>query len=101
MKLSHVSFAHPIPIPGTQKRQGEFTNLPGPADGNGWTLEDEDGRITLSKGALRFYTYVSASCVAAVEPMDTQRVSLPDGRSVRAADFEKTPTDLKTGKRKR
>lgn len=58
-RLAHVAFAHPIPIPGTHVRQADFSAL------DGWTLEDEDGCITLSKGTTRFYTYVSASCVEA------------------------------------
>ena len=63
-RLSHVAFAHPIPIPGTHVRQSDFSAL------DGWTLEDEDGCITLSKGATRFYTYVSASCVEATRAVE-------------------------------
>ena len=67
-RLSHVAFAHPIPIPGTHVRQSDFSAL------DGWALEDEDGCITLSKGATRFYTYVSASCVE-VQDIGSERVA--------------------------
>ena len=71
-RLSHVAFAHPIPIPGTHVRQADFSAL------DGWTLEDEDGCIMLSKGATRFYTYVSASCVEA-PPVSSDWAKLPEG----------------------
>ena len=61
-RLSHVSFAHPIPIPGTHLRLADFSSR------DGWLIEDEGGCISLSKGTMRFYTYVSASCVE--EPVD-------------------------------
>lgn len=61
-RLTHVAFAHPIPIPGTHLRQSDFS-----AD-DGWSIEDDDGRIVLSKGERAFYTYVSASCVEAPAP---------------------------------
>lgn len=58
-RLAHVAFAHPIPIPGTHLRQADF------ATHDGWAITDDDGRIVLERGDLRFYTYVSASCVEA------------------------------------
>ena len=61
-RLAHVAFAHPIPIPGTHIRQADFSAL------DGWTILDEDGCISLERGDVRFYTYVSASCVAEREP---------------------------------
>lgn len=57
MKLSHVAFTQPIPIPGTHVRQADFAAV------DGWSIDDDEGRITLHKGTTRFHTYVSASCV--------------------------------------
>lgn len=62
MRLAHVSFVHPVPIPGTHLRKADYSVV------DGWTIDDVEGRISLCKGELRFYTYVSASCVA----METQ-----------------------------
>jgi hypothetical protein len=62
VRLSRVSFCAPIPIPGTHIRQAEFSAL------DGWVLNDDDGRITLSRLDVRFHTYVDASCVEAIEP---------------------------------
>jgi hypothetical protein len=56
-RLSHVAFAHPIPIPGTHERKADFSTH------DGWSIEDDDGCIALSRGETKFYTYVSASCV--------------------------------------
>ena len=61
----HVAFAHPIPIPGTHRRQADF------ASADGWIIEDDEGRIVISDGrSVRFYTYVSASCVEDLAPTE-------------------------------
>lgn len=74
IRLAHISFSRPIPIPGTHERLSEFSAL------DGWTIDDDDGRTWLERGAcepksqvaVRFYTYVNGSClpmpIAAPEP---------------------------------
>jgi hypothetical protein len=65
IKLAHVSFARPIPIPGTHERLADFAVV------DGWTIEDDDGKTWLSREAcepksqkaVRFYTYVNGSCL--------------------------------------
>jgi hypothetical protein len=99
-RLSHVAFAHPIPIPGTHVRQGDFSAL------DGWTITDEDGCITLEQGETRFYTYVSASCVEAKpEPSWTcgvcQGQHLGECPRSQAAVFSEEAMSGKAGKRKR
>lgn len=82
-RLSHVAFAHPIPIPGTHRRLADFSAR------DGWTITDEDGRITLEQGETRFYTYVSASCVEApVEPLKTHPVTADAPRALNAPSPE-------------
>lgn len=90
-RLSHVAFAHPIPIPGTHLRQSDF------GDWDGWTITDEDGCITLQRGEVRFYTYVSASCVEA----KTAPASSSAGESIGPAPVVAGSTPASPSKRKR
>lgn len=64
MKLAHISFSRPIPIPGTHERISEFSVV------DGWDLVDDDGRTWLrrpgnpavGRPALRWwFTYVNGS----------------------------------------
>lgn len=65
MKLAHISFSRPIPIPGTHERISEFSAA------DGWDIVDDDGRTWLTRAGnpalgrppVRFYTYVNGSCL--------------------------------------
>ena len=63
MKLQHVAFTQPIPVPGTHLRLAEFSSESGAGPEFGWDIEDDDGQIWLKRGAVEFYTYVHASCI--------------------------------------
>lgn len=103
-RLTHVAFAHPIPIPGTHLRQADFSAA------DGWSIEDDEGRIVLRKGERVFYTYVSASCVEAAPafgPGDLRVEAAPTGMTIeRTLDPERATgmrliTEPKPGKKGR